>query len=65
VGYDDKGYIFHFVEVQQDIFYLLASFAVKVSSRLISENYFRFHDKCPRDGNPLLLASGKLTGFVG
>ncbi len=53
------------VQRNQDLFYLLSGFRVKVSCRFIREEDLRFEDERPGDGHPLLFPAGELPGFVG
>ena len=42
-----------------------AGLAIEIASRLIGQDELRLHEKGPREGNPLLLATGELARPVG
>ena len=60
----NEGNISCFIQIYQDVFYLLSGFRVKVSCWFISQYYLRFHYERSCHGNPLLLPSGKFPWLV-
>ena len=65
VGYHHQRCALLPVQRHQEIRHCLTGAVIQVTRRLVSEQDQRLRRKCPRDGNPLLLTTGELSGCVG
>ncbi len=61
--HDDRG-VEGFAGIAQEFEDFCAGFGVEVARRFVGEDDFRFVDEGAGDGDPLLLATGELIGFV-
>ena len=63
VRHQDDGVPFR-VQLREDLHDLLAGAAVECAGRLVSEDHLAAVHQCARNAHALLLAAGKLPGFV-
>ena len=60
----DQGDLFLLIELREDVHDLRARLGVQVSGRLVRQDQGGIVQQRPGDGDPLLLAAGKLVGLV-
>jgi len=60
VGDDDEGQALLLTEVVEELEDLVLAPAIEITGRLVGQEDFRVIDQRPRDGDALLLPSGKL-----
>ena len=64
VGDEDDGNAFFLVELLEELQDFFAGAGIEISGGLVGKQQGGMIDQCPGDGDPLLLAAGKLRGFV-
>src|SRR5574344_515431 len=65
MGNDDDGFLIGFGDVIEEFDDRGSGFAIQSARRFIAEEKLRIFDNRPSDGDPLLLATGKLGGEIG